>query len=999
MNDYGRNHITLDANDDDRTRALDIQRKQRRPDSIAWIISALLLFFINVVALGRITVIGQLLDDLVFTFLFGWFKYFLYLLFFIIDFAIYFGIKFKPKKRFLAMIFVTWIMCCWVISSILFIVAHNLKSDDLVIPNYWSKDIFLNSLKSYLTQWKTHSFFGSTQNLLVSSKDSYFTTYAGGGFIGAFLSGISSYLTIYGSLILALVFFFINMVWIFTGDPFYLFKPKNKRRGKRLRILSLKSKDSNGNINKIKRPKRNSIFSVINLDGERTLDERDILASVKESDITIEMPSYIKNSDHYIYRNVDENFYNEDYVSSPQASYDPIFDFDQNILGSSSKGYLQVQDNYNNLAEQQNFQQYQNFNNQNNYNYQQSYQQTPKFMNQYQDMGYTNNQFTGNDNSLFANSQIEAKENFIEAQEDVRKAFERQTSITPHGFNGKTQEFLSAMKKEKLEKEGQVQSTLDQFLVKDKVYKNEVETNAFSEEYVSPMENIVKTNFHGDYGYSRQNNSSNTIELDTNKAIEKTVFVNLGYQLPSIELLNVDENSRHEYEKLKAQAQLKENSINNTFREFNVDAKVVDKNIGPTVTKFEVQPGPRTKVNNVTSLENDLKLSLATQNIRIEAPIPGKTLVGIEVPNDTSMVVPLRSVIEKAPLTKISSKLLFAIGKTVSGELLFGELDKAPHLLVAGSTGSGKSVMINGIITSILLRAKPHEVKLLLIDPKKVELSIYSSIPHLLAPVISDMNLANSALKKVINEMERRYALMQSTKTKNIETYNATVKDPAKKLPFYVVVIDELADLMMTANKKDVEDSIKRITQMARAAGIHLIVATQRPSTDVITGVIKSNITTRIGFSVASTIDSRTILDSSGAEKLIGKGDLLYHPPNANNVTRAQGSFVSDDEIKRIVDHCSRQQNQMFEEEFMVQENESYEPSGGSRQKDPLFEEIKQYVIREQKASTSLIQRKFSIGYGRAARIIDELEENGVIGPAKNNSKPRDVYIKNGDFY
>ncbi|QBQ07457.1 DNA translocase [Spiroplasma gladiatoris] len=998
MDDYGRNHSTFDGGND-RTRALDIQRKQRRPDSISWIISALLLFFLNVIALGRITVVGQLLDDIVFTFLFGWFKYFLYLLFFIIDFAIYFGIKFKPKKRFLAMIFVTWIMFCWLISTILFIVAYNIDSTDFVVHDIWSKSIFTDSIKSYIEQWTAHSFFGSTKNLLVSSKDSYFTTFAGGGMIGAFLAGISSYLSIYGGLALTLFLFFINMIWIFTGDPFYLFKSKSKRKGKRLRILSLKSKEAKKNINKInKKSKINSIFNVINLDNDRTLDEREILASVKESDMTIELPSYVKNSDNYIYRNVDKNFYNDEYIPHSEPVYDPIYDieFENDYINNQSKGYLPVQEQqfyYNQPNTMQN-------------------QNMLNLRNEFDNNMYNNN-YINNNQPFDINSENvilpKRKNSFLnevkvdnpiqEAREDNRKELEKQTSITPHGFNGRTQEFLSL--KNNLDQnsdEKHVQSTLDQFLINKNEALNKNIIKKDNDNYISPMESIARATFLEDATYSRHNDFSNTIELNSNKAIEKNQYVNTNYQLPSIDLLNEDLSGPQQYEKLNRQAELKEQAINNTFKQFGVDAKVVNKNVGPSVTKFEVQSGLKTKVNSITSLENDLKLCLASQNIRMEAPIHGKALVGIEAPNDSLVSVPLRSVIENVPLTKMNSKLLFAIGKTVSGELLFGELDKAPHLLVAGSTGSGKSVMINGIITSILLRAKPHEVKFLMIDPKKVELSIYSSIPHLLAPVISDMSLANNALKKVINEMERRYALMQSTSTKNIEGYNALIKDPTKKLPFYVVIIDELADLMMTANRKEVEDSIKRITQMARAAGIHLIVATQRPSTDVLTGVIKSNIVTRISFAVASSIDSRTILDSTGAEKLIGKGDLLYHPPNANVLTRAQGSFISDEEIMKLVDFCSSQQKQIFEEEFIRVENDTIDGNYSSGQKDSLFEEIKNYVIQEKKASTSLIQRKFSIGYNRAAKIIDELEESGIIGPA-NGSKPREVFVKNEEFF
>ncbi|KAF5279613.1 hypothetical protein FQR65_LT15361 [Abscondita terminalis] len=449
--------------------------------------------------------------------------------------------------------------------------------------------------------------------------------------------------------------------------------------------------------------------------------------------------------------------------------------------------------------------------------------------------------------------------------------------------------------------------------------------------------------------------------------------------------------SLQEIQEIERKADIQANAINQVFQNFKVKAKVIGRQIGPTVTKFEIQPEPGTKVNSVVSLENDLKMALTTSSIRLEHPIPGKNAIGIEVPNAVQQPVSLKSVLSNIPINKMASKLLFGLGKTVTGEIIHGELNTMPHLLVAGSTGSGKSVMINGIISSILMRAKPHEVKFLMIDPKQVELSIYSKIPHLLAPVISDMNLASNALTRVISEMERRYGLFTENNVKKIDEYNKIQSKPANKLPYYIIVIDELADLMLTANKKDVEDAIMRLTQMARAAGIHLIVATQRPSTDVLTGVIKSNIPSRIAFAVASYIDSRTILDSSGAEKLIGKGDLLYMKPGDNTLARAQGAFISDEEIKRIVDFCANQQNQIFEEEFTrVDETTNMSnssKSGGSN--DSMYEQIKSYVIEIQKASTSLIQRRFNIGYNRAANIIDDLEAEGVIGP-QNGAKPRE---------
>ncbi|WP_075048704.1 DNA translocase FtsK [Spiroplasma turonicum] len=971
-------------NNSDRTSAFTIQRKQRRPDSVSWIISALFLFFTNIISIGRITIVGQFLDDVVFTFPFGWFKYFLYLLIFIIAFSIYFGIKFKVKKRFIAMLFTTFVVLCWLISSILFIIAYASESKNFVVDNYWTKSIFLDSIKSYTNNWYSNSLWNTEHNLIIANPDSYFTLWAGGGIIGTTLCGVSSYLTIFGALLIALFFLFINSLWIFTGDPLYVLKPKRLRKTNRLRILSLKKQHVNVDNGKPKKAKKRSgfnLFTLINVDNEETFDERQILSSIKESDITIELPSFNRKRKEEIYEDTAENFYKGDFSELNNLDYNNNLDFENmhnNNYYESNRGFHPVQE----------------------HNYENSYQ--------INEQSNYDNDFQNNQNFIQPRP-LENKNNIDNSSslnEEARKKFNLESNLTPFGGNGHTLEVASELRrlnknKDKsnvLEQTGQI--TLDQYINEVKEERSEKNIYSRYDNYTSPIQDeFARTIVNGQGNYGFQNNQSRKIEVDKRKASEKKLFVNESYRLPNIDVLKKNTDDEREYAILSEYAGKKAKLIEETFNQFGVNAKVVNINIGPSVTKYEVQPSAGTKVNSITSLENDLKLALASQSLRIEAPIQGKSAVGLEVPNESTMIVGLRNVIENAPIQKINSKLLFAIGKTVTGDFLFGELDKMPHLLVAGSTGSGKSVMINGIISSFLMRSKPHEVKFLMIDPKKVELSIYSDIPHLLAPVISDMNLANNALKKVISEMERRYALFTSASAKNIEGYNSKQHKNENKLPYYVIIIDELADLMMTANKKDVEDSIMRLTQMARAAGIHLIVATQRPSTDVLTGVIKSNIPTRIAFSVASSIDSRTILDSMGAEKLIGKGDLLYMAPGSNFLTRAQGTFISDEEIEKLVLHCRSQQQQVFDEEFLTLE-EDYNNMVNTQlvQKDPLFNEVKTYIINEQKASTSLIQRKFSIGYNRAAKIIDELEMCGIIGP-QNGAKPREVYLKNEELY
>nr|WP_263313465.1 DNA translocase FtsK [Mammaliicoccus sp. Marseille-Q6498] len=479
------------------------------------------------------------------------------------------------------------------------------------------------------------------------------------------------------------------------------------------------------------------------------------------------------------------------------------------------------------------------------------------------------------------------------------------------------------------------------------------------------------------------------VEQDvTESTIDETE--NLNYKLPPLEILNDPPQSQTVSKKT---VQEKGKLLEATLRNFNVDAKVTQIRIGPAVTQYEVQPAQGVKVNKIVNLSNDIALNLAAKDIRIEAPIPGKSAVGIEVPNEHISMVTLKEVLSEGKPT--SNKLEVALGRDISGEPITAELNKLPHLLVAGATGSGKSVCINGIITSILMKAKPHEVKLMLIDPKMVELNVYNGVPHLLTPVVTNPQKANQALQKVVSEMEKRYDLFQHVGARNIEGYNQYIERSNQELdekqallPYIVVIVDELADLMMVAGK-DVESSIMRIAQLARAAGIHLIIATQRPSVDVITGSIKANIPSRIAFAVSSATDSRTILDGGGAEKLLGRGDMLFLSRDSSKPTRIQGAFLSDSEVETVVQHVIGEQTANY-----VKEMEPDEPTEASEMEseDELYKEAYLFVVEEQKASASLLQRRFRIGYNRASRLMDDLEGNGVIGP-QSGSKPRQVLV------
>ena len=482
---------------------------------------------------------------------------------------------------------------------------------------------------------------------------------------------------------------------------------------------------------------------------------------------------------------------------------------------------------------------------------------------------------------------------------------------------------------------------------------------------------------------------------------KQEVVVNNGeYKLPSINMLKSVKNVNSKENEANAKASI--TKLEEVLKVFEISGKIVQVNIGPTVTQYELDLKAGTKVNKLLGIQREIALAMAAKDVRIQAPIPGKNTIGIELPNKVNASVSFKEVLSNMPEVNEKSILAVGLGKDIMGKVKWCEINATPHMLVAGSTGSGKSVCINCIIASILMRCKPDEVKLVMVDPKKVEFSMYNGIPHLLSPVVTDAKKASIALKNIVGEMERRYELLEHTKNKNIVSYNKYCETHTeyKKLPYIVVIIDELADLMLVA-AKEVEDSIMRITQMARAAGIHLIVATQRPSTDIITGVVKANIPSRISFAVSSQIDSRTILDMGGAEKLLGKGDMLFLPMGESVPMRIQGAYVSEEEIQKLVDWTISQQKAVYDESLTVDKtsgsssvsNEADGYASNEEYDDPIYNEVVDFAVSAGKISASLVQRKFRLGYNRAARIIDLLEERGIIGPA-NGSKPREVLVK-----
>ena len=485
--------------------------------------------------------------------------------------------------------------------------------------------------------------------------------------------------------------------------------------------------------------------------------------------------------------------------------------------------------------------------------------------------------------------------------------------------------------------------------------------------------------------------------VDLNSEVDNS---NPNYKIPPMSILDKLEKPK----KVNSNQFLIDNKQNleRVLRDFQINGKVVDIHMGPSVTQFEVTVPSGTKVSRIVSINKEIALALAAKDVRIEAPIPGKSTIGVEIPNSNVTAVKIREILGSREMVEKKNGVVVALGKDIMGMPRCTDLTKMPHLLIAGSTGSGKSVCTNSIIASILMRYRPDEVKLVLVDPKKVELSNYNGVPHLLCPVVTDPKKASLTLQKVVQEMERRYDVFEEKGVKNISSYNDWIDREMTNHPeikmshmsYIVVIIDELADLMLVASK-EVEDSIMRITQMARAAGIHLIVATQRPSTDVITGVVKANIPSRIAFAVASSIDSRTILDASGAEKLLGKGDMLFLPMGSNTPTRIQGCFISDDEIRRVINAVCEEQKASYDESFTKLQEESSTTGGldASDGGDPMYDEVVEFAVSTGKISASLIQRRFRFGYNRAARIIDLLEERGIVGP-QNGSKPREVLVK-----
>ncbi len=524
--------------------------------------------------------------------------------------------------------------------------------------------------------------------------------------------------------------------------------------------------------------------------------------------------------------------------------------------------------------------------------------------------------------------------------------------------------------------------------------QSEFKINLYSDKKDEIPEDIKKMAMEESGGVEEEKPDTTPIEV-TEDEIETDY---IEYTFPPVDLLakaKVPSGSQDRPEDLRTQAK----KLVDTLASFGVEAKVLEVSKGPSVTRFELQPSAGVKVSKIVNLADDIALNLAAFGVRIEAPIPGKAAVGIEIPNKSTSMVPLRDVIDCEEFRRFGSKTAFAMGKNISGQPIVSDISKMPHMLIAGATGSGKSVCINSLITSILYKADPNEVKLILIDPKVVELGVYNGIPHLLIPVVTDPRRAAGALNWAVQEMVKRYSMFASANVRDLKGYNEyAALSGDRPLEQIIIVIDELADLMMVS-PHEVEDSICRLAQMARAAGMHLVIATQRPSVDVITGLIKANVPSRIAFSVSSQIDSRTILDMGGAEKLLGKGDMLFLPMGASKPTRLQGAFVSDKEIEKIVEFIKSDSTAHYNEDVIehIENGVEDHSSSDDSEADDLLPQAIEIVVEIGQASASLLQRKLKVGYSRAGRLIDQLEERGIIGPHEG-SKPRKVLMSRNEF-
>ncbi len=978
-----------------------------RSDSIGWLVLFTSVLLLTILSAGRLTLVGQFLDDVIFTFLFGLFKYAIYALLIVICGLGFAKLRIHTNPKVLLIIGCSFIIITTFISNVLLIYDYVNKTDRTI--KVFSPQIFVIVMRHFINSWYNNSIFGAQylSNLsFFQFNGEWFAVSSSGGIFGEFICAVFSYLTIFAPFILATIAFVLMISWLITGHVLGIFMSKGL--WSRLQIIRV---TPSGKVRQFPTyvQKRQ-----INKPDSEEFAMKQVNLNYDKPGILMDDPSpppIINSAPVNPTPLTEEPDTTNNTFVTPEADIPTAVPVNANppVTAEAQSDDHSIQD----LADEYHSSSGKpvpkpvNIDNQQEYIIPESYKKRqkqidPEAMSKARARILSNSKitpFAAHLKTVESQAQIEDSEPenttsvTQEIAEDAPEVPADDVSIT----NKHEELSLNADVNDTVEHTGDEDTKVEPQKPKamapniEDYLKNQASKFDFLNQLrKAPADKASESSSIKTVADSAGEEAGLENALETNNVTMES-YEKAVYLLPALNLLKSYHEKAQDREINREHADQKANVICNNFDLFSVKATVAGYHIGPAVTKFEIKIMPGVKVKSVLELEKDLKLALATKMLRIEYPMPGKSSIGFEIPNKKRSVVGISELLNNVPSELSRSPLLVALGKGVNDDNIFVELDKAPHMLIAGSTGSGKSVCINSILISLIMRTKPDQVKLLLIDPKRVELNVYNGLPHLLAPVISKATEAHEALQRVVGIMHDRYSIFAQANKRSLAEFNRSVPSQ-KRLPYIVIIIDELADLMNVLGR-EVESSIQQITQMARAAGIHMVVATQRPSTNIITGVIKTNIPLRIAFSVANGIDSRTILDATGAEKLLGRGDMLYQTIEQNIPHRAQGAYVDFDEIMRIIKYTKKEQTVKYSPLFANLDSsisEAAETDDDSEQ-DILYEDIKAYIIANKRASTSLLQRKFKIGYNRASRIIDDLEEEGVIGP-QNGSKPREVY-------
>ncbi len=992
-------HLDVSFNDDENFHDKIINKNkyfvknQHHNYKISWFILPTLLFIVAIFGVFNLTIFGISIDDVIFTFLFGFAKYLVYAVVILFCLFTIFSYKWKISRRTKVLVWLLFLTLITSASSM--VLNYNFFHKKY---NFFDPNIIMKSLNSYVEGWYQASIFSSS-HLWHSDFQYNSSILLGGGCVGLLFAGIASMITIPGGFIVTILLFVYILLALMKWNKkiFFIFKKRKLTTSTENSNVDDIVLDNNLDISFDSKPVVDSLSTKedkINLDeavDKKTNLKSELISKEIESKVIHKNDNQINNDenkvDDLMNNSIDNDneFDDELDMAFPSIDSDDYLNEMKDLSGISSKSHLDVPkkdiiDIIKNLNE------YSELN-------ENSYQIEP-------DSSNTDDTYIDNDNLLSDSDSSEIESNVDNNQIDVIEDISPiNTNLRPHGNN---YNYSLSDKETSIENN---QNSDDAFVENNDDLDSQTNQSDLKNLESLDLENNNDSESSNDelddsaaYKFCEENDEDinyDDEDLDSESAYASSEINNfiksdmINYKLPNILNFKTDNNNSEINSINWSNAKIQADNIKLILKHFNVEASIQSINVGPQVTKLEIIPEPGTKVSKILSLENDFKLAIANHNLRIEAPIPNKHSIGLEIPNKKIMNISFESAITNLQKTNHNKKNIIGLGKTVDNSFYYISVNELPHLLIAGTTGSGKSICIKNIIASLIMNADPKDLRLLLIDPKLVELRIFSKLPHLFCPIINDHKKAIRSLKLIIKEMEYRYNLFAKKSVNDIESYNNKFAD--NKLARIIIIIDELADLILMS-RNEIEQNVMRITQMARAAGIHLIVATQRPSTDVITGIIKNNIPSRISFSVSSNVDSRTILDKSGAEKLLGKGDMLFSGPGINELIRIQGVFISDQEIDKLVNHWSSQEKNKFNPEIIDYLNTDTKSYLNPNDKiDPLYNEVKKFVLNVRRASTSLIQKQFSIGYIRASKIIDILEMNKIIGP-HNNAKPREIF-------